>query len=411
MTMRILYLSQYFPPETGATQTRAFEMARSFVRAGHPVTMLAEIPNHPSGVIPPTYRGKLYQRSALEGIDVIYVWVKASPNKSFRSRIIFYLSYMLTAALAGILLARGAYDLIYCSSPPLFAGAAGLALAFLKRKPLVFEVRDLWPESAIALDELSNPRWIRWAEALENACYRRSRKIVVVTRGIHNRLLERGIPAEKLVFIPNGANLDEFQFQADQRSGWREELGWQDKFVAIYAGIFGLAQGLETIVKTAELLRDSLSIRFLLVGEGPKKEEITNLAARLNLDNLQILPEQPRSAMPGLLSAADVAMIPLRRLELFKGALPSKMFDAWACSRPIVISIDGEARELVNHAEGGLYVPPEDPWALAKALLQLHADQELCTRMGSNGRAYTAAHYSRPVLAEQLMKILETTIN
>ena len=156
--MDILYLSQYFPPEAGATQTRAYEMARNFVRLGHTVTMIAEVPNHPSGIIRPEFRGKLFHRAGLEGIDVIRVWVKASPLKDFRSRMLFYLTYMLNAALAGLLLAGRRYNLIYASSPPLFVGGAALALSALKRTPLVFEVRDLWPESAVALGEISNPR-------------------------------------------------------------------------------------------------------------------------------------------------------------------------------------------------------------------------------------------------------------
>src|SRR5574342_1417632 len=183
-SMRILYLSQYFPPEVGATQTRAYEMARGLVRAGHQVTMIAEVPNHPSGIIPPRYRGKLYERSLWYGIEVIRVWVKASPVKNFRGRMAFYLSYMLMAALAGLSLARGKYDVIYTTSPPLFAGAAGLTLSYLRRIPLVFEVRDLWPESAVALGELRHPRAIKLAELLEKRCYQRARAIVVVTSGI-----------------------------------------------------------------------------------------------------------------------------------------------------------------------------------------------------------------------------------
>ncbi len=408
MTIRILYLSQYFPPEAGATQTRAFEMARTFVRLGNPVTMLAEIPNHPSGIIPTAYRRKLFERSDLDGIDVIRVWVKASPDKNFRSRLLFYLSYMFTAALAGLLLARDEYDLVYCSSPPLFVGAAGLALSDWKHLPFVFEVRDLWPESAVALGELSNPRWIRWAERLENLCYSHARKIVVVTKGIQQHLAARAIPLEKLILTPNGTNPDEFQFHSTGRAKIRAELGWQDKFIVIYAGIFGLAQGLETVLEAAKLLQDQDGIRFLLVGEGPKKEEIVRLAAKLKLTNLRILPEQARQSMPDLLSAADVALTPLRRLDLFKGALPSKIFDAWACRRPVVLSIDGEARTVVEHAGGGIFTPPEDPQALADVLIDLQTDPERCTQMGARGRDYAVQHYSRAALAEQLLRILET---
>lgn len=405
--MRILYLSQYFPPEAGATQTRAYEMARNWVRLGHQVTMLTEFPNHPSGIIPPTYRGKLYERADLEGIDVIRLWVKASPVKNFRNRMLFYLTFMFNAALAGLLLARGRYDLVYASSPPLFVAGAALAISVLRRIPLVFEVRDLWPESAVALGELSNPRAIALATRLEEAAYRRARRIVVVTQGIRDRLLERGLPAEKLLLVPNGANVEMFTFSAEGRARLRAELGLQDKFVALYAGIHGLAQGLETIVEAARLLQDQPDFHFLLVGDGPKKAEIAALAEQYRLPNLTLLPERPREQMPDLLSTADVCLIPLRRLDLFKGALPSKIFDAWACQRPVLLSVDGEARLLVEQAEGGIFVPPEDPPSLVSALSDLKNAPLERERMGQKGREFTVQHYSRAALAQTLLEQLQ----
>ena len=404
--MRILYLSQYFPPEAGATQTRAFEMARNFVRLGNAVTILAEIPNHPSGIIPPEYRGKLYERSSLEGIDVIRLWVKASPVKNFRSRMLFYLSYMLSAALAGLLLARGRYDLIYATSPPLFVGAAALFLSYLRRLPLVFEVRDLWPESAVALGELSNRRAIALASRLEEACYRRARRIVCVTQGILDRLSARGIPPHKLALVPNGANVEMFQFSPDARQQVRCELGLESKFLAVYAGIHGVAQGLETLIAAARLLAQDPRFHFLLVGDGPKKAELADLAHSYALPNLTLLPEQPRQRIVEILSAADVALIPLKNLEIFRGALPSKMFDAWACQRPVLLSVDGEARRVMDQARGGLFVPPEDPQALVAGLQRLYQSPADCQEMGANGREFTVKEFSRKAQAEKLAGIL-----
>jgi colanic acid biosynthesis glycosyl transferase WcaI len=210
--MRILYLSQYFPPEVGATQTRAYEMAQGLIQAGHQVTMIVEVPNHPRGVIPPEYKGKLYERVVLDGIDVIRVWVKTAPVKTFTIRMAFYLSYMLNAILAGLFLARKRYDVIYATSPPLFVGGAGLVLSILRRTPLVFEVRDLWPESAVVLGELQNPLAIALAERLERACYRRARQIVLTTQEMKDHLAKRGIPTEKMQVVRNGANPELFQF-------------------------------------------------------------------------------------------------------------------------------------------------------------------------------------------------------
>jgi colanic acid biosynthesis glycosyl transferase WcaI len=406
--MRILYLSQYFPPEAGATQTRAYEMAGNLVRLGHKVTVVAEVPNHPSGIIAPAYRGKLVERSELDGIDVLRVWVKASPLKSFRNRMLFYLTYMLNASLAGLLLAGGHYDLIYASSPPLFVGGSALALSYLRRIPLLFEVRDLWPESAVALGELSNRRVVDWATRLEVACYRRAGAIIVVTEGIRQRLLQRGQPIDKVHLIPNGANVNLFHFDAKGRERVRQEMGLGEKFVVIYAGIHGVAQGLETLVEAARLLQAEAQVHFLLVGDGPKKAELVRLASQYNLANLTLMDEQPRPAIPALISAADAAIIPLRKLEIFKGALPSKMFDSWACERPVLLSVDGEARRVMEAAEAGVFVNPEDAPALAQAILNLREQPEVGRQMGLRGRAFTERHYSRRAQAEQLDRIMQT---
>lgn len=405
--MRILYFSQYFPPEVGATQTRAYEMARGLVEAGHQVTMIAEVPNHPSGIIPPAYRGKWVERSTLDGIDVLRVWVKASPVKSFRSRMAFYLTYMANAALVGALKTQGPFDLVYATSPPLFVGGAGLALHWLKHVPFVFEVRDLWPESAVVLGELHNPRAIALATRLEELCYNRASRIVVVTEGIRQRLLARGLPAEKLALIPNGANTELFQPQPHLGAEFRRRHGLEpDDLVVVYAGIHGIAQGLETVLHAAAVLRDRAQIRFVMVGEGPVKPELQALRADLGLDRVLMLPEQPRSTMPAVLSAADVALVPLRKVELFEHAVPSKMFDAWACGCPVLLSIDGEARRVLEAANGGLFVPPEDPKALAEAIDHLFQLPDHGHALGANGRRFTEIHYSRQAQARQLEQLL-----
>ena len=406
--MRILYISQYFPPEAGATQTRAYEMARNLVRLGHQVTLLAEIPNHPSGVIPPEYRGKWVERATLEGIDVIRLWVKASPVKGFRQRMLFYLSFMLSSTLAGLFLARGKYDLVFATSPPLFVGASGLIIALLKRFPFIFEVRDIWPASAVALGELSNPRAIRWATWLEETCYARAKKIVVVTRGIRLSLEQRGIPQEKLALIPNGANTDLFQYRSAARHRLRADLNLEDKFIAVYAGIHGVAQGLETLLEAAVLLKDHPDVHFLLIGDGPKKKDLLDLSRHLDLTNLTFLPEQPRERIPDYLSAADVALIPLRNLEIFSSALPSKMFDAWACQLPVLLSVPGEARQLMEACQGGLYVAPEDAQALKAGILTCRSEPQLIRQWGENGRLFTQAHYSRQALAADLAALFES---
>jgi len=405
--MRILYLSQYFPPEVGATQTRAYEMASNLVRAGHHVTMLTEFPNHPSGIIPPHYRGKWYERAMLDGIEIVRVWVKASPVKSFRNRMLFYLSYMVNAMVAGLLLARGSYDVVYATSPPLFVGGAGVALAFLRRVKFVFEVRDLWPESAVALGELSNRQAIALATHLEEMCYNRAAKIVVVTRGIERQLLQRGLPAAKLQFIPNGSNIRRFQLRPDAGARLRREWGLGDKFIVLYAGIHGLAQGMDVLVEAARLLQAQSDIHFVFVGEGPQKAQVVALREVYHLQNLTLLGERPSAEMPAFFSAANVALVPLRKLEIFRGALPSKMFDAWACACPIILSIDGEAQGVLEEAQAGVYAEPENAASIAGAIMHLRDAPHRAAQLGVNGRRYVEQNYSREQMARRLESLLQ----
>jgi glycosyltransferase involved in cell wall biosynthesis len=408
--LRILHLTQYFPPEPGAVQVRAHAMASNLVKRGHQVTVLTEMPNHPVGIIPPEYRGKILVRERLDNIDVVRVWVKTSPRKNFRTRLAFYLSYMVDAMLRGLLL-RGRYDVVFVNSPPLFVGAAGLALSYLRRTPFVFEVQDLWPESAVEMGELKDPRFIRWATWLEEQCYHRAQRIVVVTDGIYERLRERGYPAEKLALIENGSNTAIFRPQPEEtRTRVRAELGLQDRFIAIYGGIMGLAQGVETLIETARLLVEEPDVHVLLVGGGPRRQAVEELVESYRLPNLTLLPSQSLEAMPAYLSAADVALVPLRDLDLFHGARPTKMFDAWACQRPTVVSVTGEARRIMEEADAGLAAEPENPADIARAVLELRDDTERRQRLGLNGQRYVDAHYSLQAMALKLERVLLESI-
>lgn len=408
--MRILYLSQYFPPEIGATQTRAYEMARGLVRAGHYVTMIAEVPNHPSGIILPQYRGKLYERSNLDGIDVIRVWVKTSTIKTFGSRMAFYLSYSLMATLAGLFGARNKYDLIYATSPPLFVGAAALAISHLGRLPMVFEVRDLWPESAIALGELENPQAIALAERLEQACYNRAQQIVLTTQEMKDHLSRRDIPVEKMHVIRNGANPELFQFDPRARDRIRKEQGLSEKFVIIYAGLMGLAQALPSVLDAARYLQTfDAGVHFLFVGDGPIKANLLTQAKQLQLTNITFVPAQPRDLVPHFLSAADAALIPLVRQQLV-GALPSKMFDAMACERPVILSAGGEAKAVLYQEQAGVSVPPENPESLCQAILALKQDPGRAREYGLRGRQAVIERYSRLIQARQLEQLLRNLV-
>jgi len=381
-------------------------MARYLASRGHKVTVITEVPNHPSGIIPAHYRGKLSERKREDGIDVLRLWVWTSPEKTFASRMRFYLSYMGMSALAGALI-KGRYDVVYATSPPLFVGVGGVVAALFKSIPFVFEVRDLWPESAVALGELSNPRAIKAAEKVEMALYNRARRIVAVTEGIRDRLLKRGIPADKMTLIPNGANTELFRFDAEGAGRVRASQGLEDKMVVMYAGIHGIAQGLETLLRAADLLQAREDIVFVFVGEGPRKAELMRLKDEMGLRNVRFLSEVSSHRMPAYLSAADCAIVPLRDQPLFRGALPSKMFEAWACSRPVILSVAGEAERVLAEAGGGIAVKPEDPSDMAAAILRLQENRSEGQVMGERGRRYVEQHYARKTQADKLEKLLQ----
>jgi glycosyltransferase involved in cell wall biosynthesis len=404
---RVLYLSQYFPPEVGATQERALEMARTWVRLGAEVTMVCEVPNHPAGVIAPAYRRRPWTREHIDGIEVIRVWVAASPRKSFVRRLAFYTSYMVHATLAGLLLARGPFDLIYATSPPLFVGGAALALGTLRRTPMVFEVRDLWPASAVAVGELASARAVRWAEALERACYRRAQRVVVVTEGARRHLTERGLSEHSLLLVPNGSDLGLFTFDPAARERLRAELALEDRVVLVYAGLHGLAQPLETLVEAMARLPESARAHLLMIGDGPRKPAIRGLVEELGIDSITMLQPQPREAMPAYLSAADLAVVAMRNDGVLDSTMvPVKIYDAWACGRPVLLSGGSAAAATIERAGGGVAVPPGDARQLADAVAELCTDPDGLVRMGEHGRLYTVAHHGRAQLAEGLWEKL-----
>ncbi len=407
--MRILHLTQYFPPEAGAVQVRAEAMARYLTEAGHHVTVLTEMPNHPVGIVHPEYRGKLFVRERFRGMDVVRVWVSTSPNKNLRTRATFYASYMVNSILRGLVLG-GRYDVIYANSPPLLVGVSGWVLGAARRTPFVFEVHDLWPESAVDMGELNNPRIIRALTWVEEGCYKRARQIIVVSDGIHDRLVERGIPPEKLVMIQNGSNTDLFKPQPEAGAALRAQWGLQDKFIVFYGGIIGLAQGLEVVVETARVLVDEKDIHFVMVGEGPCRVQIEKQLDDYDLPNFSFLPGQSLEAMPAHLAAADVALAPLRDLPVFEGVRPTKIFDAWACERPVIVSARGEPCRIVQDADGGLCTEPENPQAIARAILTLRDDAERRRQYALSGARQVDARYSLRAMAVKLEQVLQENV-
>jgi glycosyltransferase involved in cell wall biosynthesis len=403
--LRILYLSQYFPPEMGAPAARVYELSREWARLGHEVQVLTGFPNHPTGVIHEGYRGELWRRETVEGIEVLRAPIFAAANRGVALRSLNYLSYAASAGAVGPLLARRP-DVVLATSPQFLTGVAGLWLSRLFRRPFVFEVRDLWPKSIVAVGalEVGSPV-VRGLEVAERALYRAADRIVAVTDSFVDEIVATGIDRGKLRVVKNGVDLEAFR-PAPKENAVRERFGLQGKFVVTYIGTHGMAHGLGTILDVAARLRNNDRFRFLLVGEGAEKRMLLARAATEGLSNVRFVDQQPRHTIPGFIAASDLCLVVLRSTPLFKTVIPSKIFEFLGSGRPIALGVDGEARALVEESGGGVAFPPEDAGLLERLLLELAADPDRLARMGAAGRAYVEANFSRAALAQRYLGIL-----
>jgi colanic acid biosynthesis glycosyl transferase WcaI len=412
--MRILYVSQYFPPEMGAPAARVHELSRHWVAAGHQVTVLTGFPNHPTGVMPPDYRRwwrRGTMREKVDGIDVVRTWLYPAPNRRPWERILNYTSFFASASARGLALPRP--DVVIATSPQLLVGLTGWWLARMKRCPFVFEVRDLWPESLVASGVGQDTSGlVRALRGLAAFLYRRATRIVVVTEPFKAELTSRWkIPGARIDVIENGVETDQFAPPAD-REALRQRLGLDGSFVAAYIGTLGQAHGLQTVLRAAERVRATgpRNVLFLLVGEGADKERLHEIAARAGLGNVRFMDQQPRELVPCLINAADVCLVLLRRASVFRTVLPSKMLEFMACGRPVVLGVDGYARTVLERADAGVFVEPENDEALAAAIARLARDPERCAKLGENGRRFVSVHFSRAATARRYLEILETLV-
>lgn len=398
--LRVLIVTQYFPPEVGAPQTRLFELARRLVPRGHDVTVLAPWPHYPTGVVPAGVRRVPVAAEVMEGVRVVRTAVYATPNTGFAKRLADHLSFTAMASIVGPML--GQTDVLFVESPPIFHGLAGL----LRRNAFVFNVADLWLESAIEMGILKSRALIKLTELFQRTIYRRAQTITVVTDGIAKTLREQGVPAERVRMLPNGVDAGFFRPLPEDGARLRAELGLGDGFLALYAGTLGLAHGLDVMLGAAEQLRSRPDVSFVLAGEGADKARLVALAQERGLANVRFLPNQPKERMPALLSAVDACVVPLRDLPIFRGARPSKMFEAMATARPVVLSVAGEAADLLAEAGGGVAVPPGRPSELAAAVAALADDRARGRELGEAGRAWVSEHLSRDAIAERFEAIL-----
>ncbi len=402
--MKILFLTQYCPPEVGAPQNRIFEFAKQLKKFNHEVTILTAMPNYPKGEIFEGYRGKKVVLEEIDGIKIVRTSIYATKDKSFTKRLRNYLSFTFSSVLTGSKYIDK-QDAIITESPPLFLGWSGYILAKRKKAKFIFNVSDLWPESAVKLDMLHNKLLIKLSTWLEEFCYKKAHAVTGQTQGIVDNIVSRGFDKNKVHLITNGVDTEFFK-RENRDEEFRKELGIDNKFAICYAGIHGIAQGLEVIIESADILRDYKDIQFLFFGDGPEKETLINMVKEKGLNNVTFMPVQSKPKMPRIIASMDATIIPLKRLDLFKGALPSKMFEALSSELPIILAVEGEAEKLIKSAGAGITVEPENSKEIAEAVLTLYKDESLRSKLGQNGRKYVMENYAREAISRKLEKIL-----
>ncbi len=411
--MKILYVSQYYPPEMGAPAARASELAREWVRMGHEVTVLTGFPNHPTGAVPPQYRGKLWRlrmQEQVDGVNVERTWLLPLPNGRPHERILNYGSFCLSAAFSGSFLARP--DIIVATSPQLLVGLSGWWISRYKGVPLIFEVRDLWPESLIAVGAGREGSWFyRSLSRLAQFLYRKAERIVVVSPAFKNFLeVNRGITPAKIDVVANAVETELFS-PRDADPALKRSLNLEGKCIVGYIGTMGMAHGLESLLQAAETLqRSAPQVEFLLVGEGSEKAKLQKQAQSRGLANLRFLPEVRRDRVPEYIALCDICLVVLRKSEIFKTVIPTKMLEYMACARAVILGVDGQACEIINQARAGISVAPDDSAALSQAIIDLANDQELRKRLGRNGRLHIERHFSRRKSAEAYLDLLESVL-
>lgn len=382
--MRFLILTQYYAPEIGATQIRLGAVAKALRHLGHDVEVVTALPNYPAGKIFPGYRGCFSCQEMIGGAKVHRVWVYPASGAGGK-RMLNYLSFILTSLAA--LLRRRRPDFVMVDSPPLFLSLPGLLAAKFWKAGMIFNVADLWPDEVKEMGLIKDGVALRLAENLEAWTYRQAERVSAVTEGIRSRLIQKGVPRRKILFLPNGADLEMFQPRPSETQ-LALELGLAGKKIFLYAGGMGYAHGLETIIEAAGILSGNEDIHFLFIGGGPEKSKLQKMVQENSLDNVTFLDPAPPAYIARLFSLATAGLVSVRAFPTFNGYRSAKMFPAMASGVPLIYCGVGEGPQLVKEAEAGLVLEHGNAEALAEAILTLANDPGLAKRLGSNGRKY-----------------------
>lgn len=402
--MNILFLVDSAPPEGSASAARLWDHATRWVKAGHGVTVITCAPNYPDGKVYPGYSNRWYRVELIDEVRVVRVKTYITANEGFFKRTLDYLSFMVSSFVAGLFQKRS--DIVVATSPQFFTACAGWAVAAVRRLPFVFEVRDLWPASIVAVGAMKESLAIRVLEQVEMFLYRRATAIVSLTESFREELAGRGVDRNKIHVVVNGVDLARYQ-PAVRSHARTSEFGLEEKFVVGYIGTHGMAHRIDKVVEAAVLLRDRQDIAFLLVGGGAERARVEAMVKDLRLQNVVLVARQPKERMPEIWRLCDLALVPLKNAPLFRTVIPSKIFESMAMGIPVLMSVpEGEATGIVRKAGCGMCVPPEDPVALAAAIEQLADDQDMYGRLAAAALS-VASDYSRDTLAASMLEVLQ----
>jgi colanic acid biosynthesis glycosyl transferase WcaI len=405
--LRIGYLVQQFVPEVGAGPARVAEMVRRWTAAGAEVTVITAMPNRPEGRIHPAYRGRLFASETWEGARVLRSWLFARPGGGLGTTLLNNATFAAAATLHALRRA-GPFDVLIASSPPYFPLPAGVLLHYLWDVPLVLELRDLWPEYLVEMGVLRSRLAAAAVLAVDRGILRRAAHLVTVTEPLRRRLIEKGMPENRVTVISNGVDPDQYYPAAEPPPA--PELARRDATLLVgYLGNFGAGQGLGVVLEAARLLAASgAPVRFVLAGDGTELARIRSEASRLALPNLVILAAIPKERTRAFYNNCDTCLVPLAPLPIFAGALPTKFFEIMACGRPVIAAASGEVPAALAASGAGWAVPPGDPEALAEAISRMARLPEAeRAAMGSRGTRYVGERFHRGVLAERYLAVLE----
>lgn len=405
--MKLIILTQYYPPEHGAPQNRLHDLAKRAVSAGHEITVMTSMPNYPKGKVFPEYKGKFSFSEEIDSVNVVRSWIFASRSKGLITQLTVYFSFVFSSILVGVFRLPKA-DFLICESPPLFLGFSALVLRFMKNAKLVMNISDLWPESAVQLGMIGPGIKLSILEWFERRLYKKSVLVMCQTEGIVDGVKKSYAKAETILF-PNGVDLEMFAVQEKSTAICDELAIEKDKFIVGYGGNHGRSQALSQVLDAAKIVGEkNQQVEFLLFGDGPEKDDLIKKADAMELKNLKFLPSQPREKMSQVQSIWDIALVPLKNIELFDGARPSKMFELMGGKIPFIFCGKGEGAEIAGASGCAVAVPPEDAAKLADAVLTFAAmDSQQRQEMGLKGRIFVEKNFNRAKLAEELMKKLE----